>query len=130
MKKTLILGAASLLALTACTDPAYQQGGERERTGQGVAIGDYDDDGFDDIYVTNAGTNVLMATGTNFPDALGAAAVAARVGATLILTTPATLPTQTASYLNRRPPTTITILGGTNAITRTTETQLATNHLR
>lgn len=39
MKKTLILGAASLLALTACTDPAYQQGGERERTGQGVAIG-------------------------------------------------------------------------------------------
>ena len=27
---------------------------------QGVAIGDYDDDGFDDIYVTNAGTNTLF----------------------------------------------------------------------
>ena len=37
--KTLIMGAAGLLALTACTDPAYQAGGERQRTGQGVAIG-------------------------------------------------------------------------------------------
>ncbi len=27
--------------------------------GQGVAIGDFDDDGFDDIYVTNVGRNVL-----------------------------------------------------------------------
>ncbi len=27
---------------------------------QGVAIGDFDDDGFDDIYVTNAGTNALF----------------------------------------------------------------------
>ncbi|NND20526.1 MAG: glycine zipper 2TM domain-containing protein, partial [Silicimonas sp.] len=38
-KKPLILGAASLLALTACSDPAYRQGGERQRTGQGAAIG-------------------------------------------------------------------------------------------
>lgn len=37
--KTLIIGAASVLALSACTDPAYQQGGERQRTGQGAAIG-------------------------------------------------------------------------------------------
>lgn len=80
--------------------------------------------------ITNAGTNVLIATGANFPDALGAAAVAARLDATLILTTPATVPTQTTSYLNRRPPTTITILGGTSAITRSAETQLAIHHLR
>jgi putative cell wall-binding protein len=79
--------------------------------------------------ITNAGTNILIATGTNFPDALGAAAVAAKLNATLILTTPNTTPTHTTNYLNRRPPTTITILGGTNAITRTTETQLATTHL-
>lgn len=38
-KKPLILGAVSLLALTACTDPAYQAGGERQRTGQGAAVG-------------------------------------------------------------------------------------------
>ena len=37
--KPLIVGAAGLLALTACTDPAYQAGGERQRTGQGAAIG-------------------------------------------------------------------------------------------
>ena len=39
MRKPLILGAASLIALSACTDPAYQQGGDREKTGQGAAIG-------------------------------------------------------------------------------------------
>jgi outer membrane protein OmpA-like peptidoglycan-associated protein len=37
--KPLIMGAVGFLALTACTDPAYQAGGERQRTGQGVAIG-------------------------------------------------------------------------------------------
>lgn len=35
---TLIL-AAGALALSACTDPAYQQGGERQRTATGAAIG-------------------------------------------------------------------------------------------
>lgn len=39
MKKPLVLGAASLLVLGACTDPTYQTGGERERTGQGAAAG-------------------------------------------------------------------------------------------
>ena len=37
--KPMLLGAAGLLALTACTDPAYQAGGERQRTGQGAAAG-------------------------------------------------------------------------------------------
>jgi len=80
--------------------------------------------------INSAGRNVLIATGTNFPDALGAAAVAARLDASLILSTPNTIPTHSTTYLNRRPPISITILGGTNAITRTTETQLATIHLR
>lgn len=39
MKKTALLGAASLLVLTACTDPRYQEGGDRQRTGQGAAAG-------------------------------------------------------------------------------------------
>lgn len=38
-RKPIVLGAASLLALAACTDPAFQQGGERQRTGQGAAAG-------------------------------------------------------------------------------------------
>ncbi len=28
--------------------------------GHGVAIGDYDNDGFDDIYITNVGPDVLL----------------------------------------------------------------------
>lgn len=38
-KKTMILGAVSLFTLAACTDPRYQQGGERQRTAQGAAAG-------------------------------------------------------------------------------------------
>ncbi len=37
--KMTLLAAASAVALAGCTDPAYQQGGERQRTGQGAAIG-------------------------------------------------------------------------------------------
>ena len=36
---SLVIGAASLLALSACTDPTFGPGGERQRTGQGAAIG-------------------------------------------------------------------------------------------
>ncbi|NNE87331.1 MAG: OmpA family protein [Silicimonas sp.] len=39
IKKTALLGAASLLVLTACTNPRYQEGGDRQRTGQGAAVG-------------------------------------------------------------------------------------------
>ncbi len=39
MKYPTLILAAGALALSACTDPAYQQGGERQRTGQGAAIG-------------------------------------------------------------------------------------------
>ena len=33
---------------------------EQRGYGQGVAIGDYDNDGFDDVYITNVGPNVLL----------------------------------------------------------------------
>lgn len=68
MNKPLILGAASLIALTACTDPAYQQGGERERTGQGAAIG-------------AAIGGVLGATRESGSDRVRNAAVGAAIGA-------------------------------------------------
>lgn len=38
MKRPLVLASASLIALASC-GPAYQQGGERQRTGQGAAAG-------------------------------------------------------------------------------------------
>jgi hypothetical protein len=52
--------------------------GIRERGyGQGVAVGDFDDDGFDDVYVTNVGANTLyrnLGDGT-FVDVTAAAVV-------------------------------------------------------
>ena len=68
MKKPLILGAASLIALTACTDPSYQPGGERERTGKGAAIG-------------AAIGGVLGATRESGSDRVKNAAIGAAIGA-------------------------------------------------
>ena len=54
-------------------------GAAQNRYGMGVAVGDYDNDGFQDIYVTNYGPNTLyrnMGDGT-FTDVTAAAGVAA-----------------------------------------------------
>jgi putative cell wall-binding protein len=80
--------------------------------------------------LTDPGRNMLLATGTNFPDALGAAAVAARLDATLILTAPASASWAASDYLGRRTPSAITVLGGYNAIARSTESRFATSYLR
>lgn len=79
--------------------------------------------------VERSGPNILLATGSNFPDALGAAAVAARLSATLILTSPTTMSRAASDYLTRRAPDSITVLGGYSAITRRTESQFATGYL-
>ena len=39
MKGKIIAASAALLALSACTDPQFQQGGDRQRTAQGAGIG-------------------------------------------------------------------------------------------
>jgi len=44
-------------------------------------------------------STVLLATGTNFPDALSAGVAAAKAGGTVLLTNAATLPSATSSYL-------------------------------
>jgi putative cell wall-binding protein len=80
--------------------------------------------------LTTPGRNILLATGMNFPDALGAAAVAARLDATLILTAPTSASRAATLYLGRRTPSTITVLGGYNAIARSTESLFATAYLR
>jgi ell wall binding domain 2 (CWB2)/Fibronectin type III domain/Carboxypeptidase regulatory-like domain len=45
-------------------------------------------------------TTVLLATGTNFPDALSAGVAAAKAGGIVLLTNGATLPSATSSYLS------------------------------
>ncbi|HEX3428203.1 MAG TPA: cell wall-binding repeat-containing protein [Candidatus Limnocylindrales bacterium] len=59
---------------------------------------------------------VLIATGSNFPDALAGAAVAGKQGNPLLLVTSTTIPLPTATELSRLHPHRITILGGTGAV--------------
>lgn len=67
---------------------------------------------------------VFIATGQNYPDALAAGAVAAKIGAPILLTKPDTLPTVVANELVRLSPNTIVVLGGTTTVSTTVETQL------
>lgn len=61
-------------------------------------------------------TNVYLATGAAFPDALAGAALAAVVGGPLLLTDPKTLPPETAAELARLHPSAVVVLGGTSAV--------------
>lgn len=68
---------------------------------------------------------VYVANGTNFPDALGAAAAAAKVGAPLLLTPADTLLASVASEIARLAPAKIVVAGGTGSVSAAVETQLA-----
>ncbi len=67
------------------------------------------------VYPSGA-TNVYLATGLAFPDALSGAALAAVAGGPLLLTDPNTLPAATAAELARLHPSAIVVLGGTSAV--------------
>jgi putative cell wall-binding protein len=54
---------------------------------------------------------VLLATGTNFPDALAAGPAAAHLGGVVLLTSGSQLPTATAAYLSAHPGTAYAIGG-------------------
>ena len=60
------------------TDKAGLSGMGQNRYGMGVAVGDYDNDGFQDIYVTNFGANTLYRNNGNgtFTDVTAQAGVA------------------------------------------------------
>jgi len=68
---------------------------------------------------------VFVATGTNFPDAMAAGAIAAQIGAPILLATRDSIPQPTRTALNRFAPSTIVLLGGTAAISDAVETRLA-----
>jgi len=64
---------------TDVTEKAGLTGMPQNRYGMGVAVGDYDNDGFEDIYVTNYGANTLYRNNGNgtFTDVTSRAGVAA-----------------------------------------------------
>ena len=59
---------------------------------------------------------VFVAVGENFPDALAAGPVAARAGATILLTTTTELPAATRRHLEAHRPSRIVVLGGEQVI--------------
>ncbi|HZW43639.1 MAG TPA: cell wall-binding repeat-containing protein, partial [Dermatophilaceae bacterium] len=67
---------------------------------------------------------VFIATGRDFPDALAGTAAAAAQHAAILLTSPTSLPSGTATALSALAPSSITILGGTGAVSAAVETQL------
>jgi putative cell wall-binding protein/LmbE family N-acetylglucosaminyl deacetylase len=76
-----------------------------------------------DRYATAAGvaagmsvTDVVIASGESFPDALSAGPLAAKLGAPLLLARQLSLPPATAQALQDLAPTTVTVLGGPGAV--------------
>jgi YVTN family beta-propeller protein len=67
---------------------------------------------------------VLLATGTNFPDALSAGVAAAKAGAVVLLTNGSTLPAETSAYLSAHPGT-VYAVGGPAAAADPTATAIA-----
>lgn len=61
-------------------------------------------------------TTVVIATGENFPDALGGAALAGAYNGPILLTLPRSLPTEAADAIKRLGATHAIILGGTGAV--------------
>ncbi len=73
---------------------------------------------------TSADT-VVIATGANWPDALGGSALAGAADGPLLLTTPGALPAAVASEIERLGATKAYILGGESAISAQVEVELA-----
>jgi len=68
---------------------------------------------------------VFVATGTNFPDALSAAAAAAKLGGPLLLTAPNALPKDVAAEIQRLRPAKIVVVGGSAVVSDAVKNSLA-----
>jgi putative cell wall-binding protein len=79
-----------------------------------------------DFPVPSQVSTVFVAVGSNFPDALAGAAVAAKIGAPLLLVQTDSIPAETTDELNRLDPDKIVILGGNAVVSPQVETQLST----
>lgn len=67
---------------------------------------------------------LVVATGTDFPDALSAAPLAAKLGGPLLLTHPSGLPAATTNEIKRLKPSKILVIGGTAAVPSAVESAL------
>jgi glucose/arabinose dehydrogenase/putative cell wall-binding protein len=72
----------------------------------------------------NGATDVMIATGADFPDALAGSATAGMRGMPILLTTRSQIPSQTKAELNRLNPARIWVLGGTSVISESVRSAL------
>jgi len=72
-----------------------------------------------------AGDQVIVATGQNFPDALAGAPLAAASGTPILLVTKDTVPPATLEYLEANTPNSAIVLGGTGALSADVEAEIA-----
>ncbi|TFD50794.1 hypothetical protein E3T55_08325 [Cryobacterium frigoriphilum] len=98
--------------------PAVTQVGGADRYATAVAISR---EGF----ATTAST-VYIATGADFPDALGAAPAAAKQGAPLLLVETNALPSAVAAEISRLKPARIVVVGGESVVSAAVANQLRT----
>lgn len=69
-------------------------------------------------------STLVVASGADFPDALSAAPLAAKLGGPLLLTHPSGLPAATTTEIKRLKPSKIVLIGGTTAVPAAVETAL------
>lgn len=111
--RIVLLGSTAVVseavAATAATlAPAVSRLGGRDRYATAAAVS---------AATFQPGVSVVyLATGANFPDALGGAAAAAKGGGGVLLVKPTAMPASTAAELARLRPARISILGSTGAV--------------
>jgi putative cell wall-binding protein len=96
------------------TTTSRLQGQDRYRTAAAVATDTFPD----------GADAVVLATGENFPDALAANGLAGALDAPILLTTTAALSDPTEEALTTLAPTTIYVMGGTDAVSQAVEDEL------
>ena len=112
----LVIGRGEVVdvELSACPGPAVSRLAGPDRYGTAAAVAS-----------ASPGMAAFVATGTAHPDAMAVAAVAAIADAPVLLTMPDAVPVVTEEALADLSPSSITVLGGTAAVTAEVEDDLA-----
>lgn len=70
----------------------------------------------------------VVASGTDFPDALAASSLAGHLNAPILLTDPKSLSNETANELNRLDANAIFVIGGNKAVSHNVENEIRATH--
>jgi putative cell wall-binding protein len=113
----LLIAGALLTASPATADSSVERIAGIDRYATSVAIAEKYQPGVPVVYV---------ATGSDYPDALSAAPAAASLGGPLLLTAPATLPSNVRAEIQRLTPALVVVVGGSGAVSDSVYRDLST----